>query len=103
MEPTEILRATKAKILKPERWTTGHFARSAAGVPVDEDSSVAFCWCALGALYTVAPEYDDARHVAKTALHNAFGGSITAGNDRSTHAKVLATFDLAIASLEASR
>jgi hypothetical protein len=113
--PLEILRLARWRITSPERWTTGAFARDAAGEPVGCLSSEACSWCILGAI--VASELGGSRSaVARDALRltisltwpvivGAHPVELPLGpfNDlpSTTHAVVLDVFDRSIARLEA--
>ena len=104
MDRLKILKAARAKITKPERWTKGEIARNAAGKEVSPRSKEAVCWCALGALQAAAGkkcsfiEIDDLAYeltprwtwIAKVNDHKD-----------TTHADILALFDRAIAAEKA--
>lgn len=104
MTPAEQLRAAKALIDAPEKWTREAFARNAQGVPTILRKAT--CFCALGALDFaghVALAYDEsAEDLLKDAVPTRFMNSITAFNDHpdTTHADVMALFDRAIALAE---
>lgn len=98
--------AARALIDTPEKWTRHTFARNADGLPVNNDSEKAVCFCIMGAVGRVTECYSAAitpwREMTN-ALREA--NAITANfgiphfNDRfdTTHADVLALFDEAIA------
>jgi len=98
MTVLESLKAARAKIAHPQNWTQGQHARTKYGNPVSENSSLATCWCIIGALWAVNPEPYEARIL----LGKVIGQSVIAFNDAKdrTHAEVLNAFDRAIASLE---
>lgn len=106
MTPAEQLRAAKALIDTPEKWTREAFARNAIGESCRP--SEATCFCIVGALDNVDhdnPEYDDrAEEALRGLLPKGFYGSITAFNDAetTTHADIMKLFDDAIALAEAS-
>jgi hypothetical protein len=50
MTTLKILKAARARITDPARWTTGLYARDAAGIVVTPDDPKAVCWCAIGSL-----------------------------------------------------
>lgn len=108
------LRAARALIADPARWCRGTEARDAQGFAVPGVSSVATCWCAIGAVRSAAGGYQwaDAAYCLARALHpdapNGFAaehgiGEVESHNDdpETTHADVLAMFDTAIAALAA--
>lgn len=97
---SELLRAAKAKIEDPNRWTKGEYARDERGKPVNIASQEAVCWCVLGATGWSG-------NVADKMLERALFGmsahcDIDVFNDASetTHADVMALFDRAIAMAE---
>jgi hypothetical protein len=102
MKPSEILRAARAKIATPERWTKGQFARDATGYWVSYDNSDAVGWCAEGAVYAVLLGHVKADDLF-VFLDRASGGNTPFFNDApsTTHADVMAMFDRAIALAEA--
>jgi hypothetical protein len=98
----EILRAARAKIADPKRWTQKAFARNAFDDYTHVRSPDATCWCAQGALKSVDGPLD-ALCAAATCLSGAVSArSIIDWNDHSTHADVLAGFDAAIVNEEAA-
>ena len=50
---TQELIAEKELLSDPSRWTKGHLARDASGVPIDYFSKSAVCWCQTGASYSL--------------------------------------------------
>jgi hypothetical protein len=56
MSAADNLRAARALIEDPKRWTQGWYGRSANGLPVDRESlnKEAVCFCSLGALMVAA-------------------------------------------------
>lgn len=113
MTPAEQLRAAKALIDTPERWTKKVFARNAAGFGVDVDNPDAVCFCSLGAIAKVVDH--DPREVwigcgielPRNYLEQAAGGFrfVTDINDDhdTTHADIMKLFDDAIALAEAAQ
>lgn len=115
MTPAEVLRAARALIATPERWTRSTYMRDSAGLRLDircaDDRARAVCWCSLGATAQVASDCDygasdcdyGAEVKADRLLEAAVGGDVVRWNDRPgrTHAEVLAAFDRAIALAEA--
>jgi hypothetical protein len=112
MTPLEILKAGRAVIADPTRWTQGVWVRDAQGVSLDDDvmSEAAACFCSDGALYravgyaasNAAPaEYGSAYHELNVTVNELEGISDIIGyNDSHTHAEVLAVWDATIARLE---
>lgn len=101
--PAEVLRAARALIEVPERWTKCAFARDAKGIVVSEDEESAVCFCVLGAIYRHPPSplTDGARWFLDESLPETFLGVGTFNDHPSTtHADVLALFDRAIALAE---
>jgi len=103
MTVVAILRAARAHIATPERWTQGAFARTADGVRCPAYDTTATCWCIGGAVLAVAA-FSDKRADALFALHQAAGKHQHIGvwNDvpARTHAEVLAILDCTIAAFE---
>ena len=102
LTPVEILRAARALIADPARWTQGEDARDACGSPAwaGRHASSAVCWSADGALMHVERD-KNSFWPARDALVAAMGASAVVFNDTHTHAEVLAAFDRAIALAEA--
>lgn len=98
MTPADKLRAARALIEDPERWTTGVLARSAKGRSVSPYGRAAVAWCAFGAADRVrlgSPHY---LHRAVTTWSCNGLGDV---NDRLGHAAVLQVYDRAIELAEA--
>ena len=94
----EVLRASRALIEEPSRWTQGAFNKNADGIPyVEGDDAV--CWCAEGAIWHVGIDDYAALGDALTLLEFVIDGQIPTWNDMPdrAHAEVLAAFDRAIA------
>ena len=101
------LRAAKALIDTPEKWTTRKFARDAGGTAVPVDSPRVTCRCFLGAVMVVSklPAYEAFTHPATVAFARAAGchpGNVPSWQDAGSHADVLAAADKAIAAEEAT-
>jgi hypothetical protein len=103
MDTATILRAARAKIERPECWTTGFFARDQYGHPVAAIGRTAAKWCAIGVVRAVG---DGTVYVSRITdllseqLPEGFT-SLTEFNDSfATHADILALFDRAIAAAE---
>ena len=98
MTTLEILKAARAKIESPERWTRGCLARDEFGDEVPPNLSVARKWCLVGAC-------DDIRalEILEDVLEEEGEEPPAAFNDdpRTTHDDILALFDRAIASEDA--
>lgn len=106
-----ILMSAKLLILDPKAWTQGAVARLASGHIVDATDARAVCFCSLGAIrHVVDLRMDDANELeaarrldlAVQALYRVLWSagdlSLIGFNDnpKTTHADVLAAFDLAI-------
>lgn len=94
MNAAEILRAARAKIDAPEKWTKGESARDASGRGVFSNSPAAVCFCSIGAIGNIIDS------TPMDIFRKAIGcGCISDWNDHKdrTHADVLAAFDKAIA------
>jgi hypothetical protein len=106
MKPSEVLRAARAKIEKPENWTRRANARNLDGHAVSAVSGFAASWDANGACLSVADDWWACPAV--NALRNAIAAiephskitSLAGFNDTHTHAEVIALFDRAIAAEE---
>ena len=104
MTPADILRAAKARIATPERWTRGRMARDEDGNGVQSVSEHACAWCSIGAVEAETGASTSALVRALRALNRAIDNKpIDDWNDAPgrTHAEVLAAFDRAIAIAEA--
>lgn len=107
MASAAILRAARARISDPSKWTQGAFARDAEGLEREPASKWAVCWCALGSLEVEFPF--GGGFMERTALRRAVAVvapglpqlSVEQVNDRFDHATILAVFDEAIADVEA--
>ena len=98
------LRAAKALIDTPEKWTKRVFARDSSGFGTPYDGGQAVCFCSAGAIFRTVGDDPTRERAAMNALAIAMGGdrpSIAAFNDTSEHAEVMAAFDKAIAAAEA--
>jgi hypothetical protein len=105
MNTLEILKAARARIEKPENWTTRKYARTAEGFQTDPLSPTAVCWCMLDALRYVANVTSDQALIlldAKAALRREINRplDIHEFNDAREHPQVLALFDAAIEAQE---
>lgn len=103
MKPSEILRAQKALIDTPEKWTGRVFARDAAGNPIQLDSPKAVCFCSSGALRLSPMNFPGSALIFGAAvdfLRRAMRGSITVFNDTKGHKAVISAWDRAIAAAE---
>lgn len=101
MTPKEILKAARAILSKPERWTQKAFARDFAGrVVTSPFEPSAVCFCAVGAIRRAAGRdrpYGDALSILAKAKRD--DRRIANYNDapRRTHKQILNWFDRAIA------
>ena len=95
MTPTEILKAARELISDEAHWCQGRFACDETGDEAYTTEPRACRWCALGAVWAVAPGTVGIG-AAERFLDIASGETITDYNDNHTHAEVLAMFDKAI-------
>ena len=107
----ETLRAARALIDAPEKWTRGFYARDTHGVLVYPTSRDAVCFCIQGALRRVVASdgftrlTEDAENaISRALLRSNWEMNPPDFNDdpETTHADVLAAFDCAIAAEEAT-
>lgn len=94
MNTLEILTKARDLISDPARWTQKAFARDNSGESINNRSSYAVCWCAMGAVYKTSS--NNRASVPFSFLHAAAGMWAGNFNDTHTHAEVLAVFDKAI-------
>jgi hypothetical protein len=99
MTPHETLKAAKALIDSPERWTTRIYAIDANKNCVNTTDKAAVCRCSVGALGAVTPNYSEALRAMALVIPNTFHYNVVRFNDDpdTTHADVMAAFDRAIA------
>lgn len=106
-----VLREARARIADPARWTCGESARDGVGDPCAAVEECAVCWCALGSVEACRAWDVEGQAlglmsgVARALGYDAIGSSCTAMlNDapETTHADVLALYDLAIEQAEAA-
>lgn len=97
MTNREILIAARALISDYNRWCKGWSAKTAKNQLCGPDDENAVTWCAGGAIVKCAPAIDRVQPVWDILREHIPGNKITAWNDRTTHAEVLAGFDRAIA------
>ena len=68
---TDLLEPLRALLCDASKWTTGTYARNAAGQPVEWKDATAVCWCLDGAILKAYPRIaTDARMKVFTALRN---------------------------------
>lgn len=100
----EMLRAARALIDTPEKWTQRQFAKDAAGHTIDFVNPDAVCFCACGALRRLHGINGRVERVLADAMSSPSGEvaavRIVNFNDTHTHAEVLAAFDRAIEEAE---
>lgn len=105
MTPADTLRAARALIEQPERWTRRVEARDSRGRTTSPMDAGAVCWCAAGATIRAAKCEVLLMSGAFQHLEKAVGiNGIEHWNDMPgrTHAEVLAAFDRAIEIAEKS-
>lgn len=102
MTALEELRAARALIDTPEKWTQGAYALDANGKSTDPKSDVAVCFCISGAFWRI--DWDKGAPDGFSAFKRAAGRYPVDFNDDpgTTHADILAAFDKAIAAEQAS-
>jgi hypothetical protein len=107
MNALETLTKARELLTARERWTKGHFARTAKDERCQYDDPKAACWCLAGAIARVIPGkgnesellYDDVYDILTDALRaGREEGPFIQWNDRPerTHGDVLALLDRAI-------
>lgn len=97
MKPSEILKAAKAVIENPDKWTQGAFARDTQGNRLPGGyGDEATCFCSLGAVEkaTQLDWYDTPDIVVY--LEEAIDDQVAHFNDSASHADVMQMFDKAI-------
>jgi hypothetical protein len=104
MKTSEILKAGKALIEKPENWMKSTMARNSNGEPVySANCETAVSWCSAGALRKASP-YDTCTQEYKKAvskLQYACEGGIITFNDTYNHSEIMEAWDKAIQLAEA--
>lgn len=114
MTPAEQLRAAKALIDTPERWTKGKNARGVHGGVTDPTGKDAVCRCSNGAIVCSTQRWNSSLgRKLDAAVPKAFSGYAENGfaarfvqyNDHpdTTHADIMKLFDDAIALAEAAQ
>lgn len=98
MKASEILRAAKARISTPDRWTQGASARNAFGLHVTPFSEHATCYCGYGAIWSIKNHGVLRHESSETYLSLSVGRHFPYYNDEPgrTHEEVMAAFDKAI-------
>jgi hypothetical protein len=103
----EVLKAGKAKIIKPENWGIGFFAKTKDGQQCPYNSKAAFCFCSDGALMNVTSwDRSTENSVIYWEAYALLGSladehDIIEFNDTHTHEEVLTLWDKAIKLAEA--
>ena len=97
----DVLRAARALIADPARWTRGQLACDAVGRSVKPNNPKAVRWCVMGAIRKADPDDRLERGTAHTALRLGlrrlgFSKGPMSTNDRHGHAAILAALDAAI-------
>lgn len=113
MNSLETLKAARALISTPQKWTQHCMAfsyhPSIGPKVVDPRNSEAICWCAAGAIMAQPGDSEDLRHLIpllNAGIPKDFPEQhcsmtrVIQYNDSKTHSEVLAMFDATIASLE---
>lgn len=104
------LRAAKALIDSTEKWTQKVYARDAQGIPVEDWSQRATCFCSIGAVWRSvlkpsrdgSPDYvfGKAGKMIDALSQVVDENRIIHFNDSHTHAEVMEVWDKAIALAE---
>lgn len=102
MTTADTLRAARALIERPERWTQGAMARRADGLRCRHEDDAACRWCTSGAVRRVAQSGEEAA-AALRRLYEVMKTTPPDFNDSHTHAEILAAFDRAIEIAERSK
>ena len=101
----ENLKAARALIDTPEKWTKGAYGRTADHSPTSYRDPRAVCHCMLGALRSIGPADWLRQEELVEDVMTGYGhhSHIPTFNDAptTTHADVLAVFDMAIERAEA--
>jgi hypothetical protein len=104
----DVLKAAKAMITDPARWTQRAMARNAWGRPCEVEDSGAVCWCLHGAIWRTFCDKPPPLLVFSVVdvlaiLYRVMRRFTTVGmfNDRHNHIEVLELCDRAIAAEEA--
>jgi hypothetical protein len=98
----DTLRAARALIETPARWTQGMYAKDEQGQEIDPRDPAARQWCtsgAIGAVVGYGPSAIGARQILRKAA-GARTMSIFNDDPARTHPEVMAAFDRAIALAE---
>lgn len=97
------LKAAKALIDTPEKWTQGAYARSSIGVELTYHNKEASCFCSWGALANVKGSTGSTYEALRFLDSFTTQDNIVQFNDleSTTHAEVMAVWDKAIAKAEA--
>lgn len=91
MKISEHLKAAKALIDTPDKWTQGAYARNHQGYETRINSSDACQHCSYGALAA-----KEAPHACFMLLYKEMENNIIRFNDHHTHQEVMAMWDRAI-------
>lgn len=97
MKNSEKLKAAKAVITDPNKWTQRAFARDKDGVMVGSIDPSAVCFCSIGAINSLKLS-NYASSKLQSELNDFMSGDIADFNDNCTHAEVMAAWDRAIES-----
>ncbi|MDB5542846.1 MAG: hypothetical protein JWQ89_4573 [Devosia sp.] len=105
------LRAVRARLATPDKWTKGALARKADGNAVNPHDQDAVCWCLSGAMLVEAEElgegsisgFENVIYRTTHEITGSFDYVLWQDRDNRTHAEVLALIDRAIQLAEATR
>lgn len=103
MKTSEVLKAGRALIDTPEKWTKGVSARMADGRGCSPWDDAAVCFCSIGALdrlHRATASYEEAQEALKVLRFVSYVQTgideVFRFNDSHSHAEVLAVWDAAI-------
>lgn len=100
MTTKEVLKALRALLSDPKRWTKTVMARDEKNYPVKPTHADAICWCMAGGLGKITGDdlgRTEAYVKARDAINKACGSHLAQFNDYADHGKVLTVIDAAIA------
>lgn len=83
----DTLRNVRDLLAQPGRWTQGTRACNRWGVAVEFDSPTAHCWCLMGAIAKLSPDFGEAIVVTRaieTCLPDGFKTIVRFNDDRDT-------------------
>jgi hypothetical protein len=104
MKSSEFLKKAKALIDTPSKWTTGAWAKNAAGTHVMPENPGSVCFCTTGAMFRIEHDLNLHDVTLNKAVEYVKGAMNTRHipdfNDSHTHAEVMAAWENAISTAE---